>query len=108
MTTKFLKPSNRSLLRKKYKPGMPARVLSGLSAVVAACALAFFLLVMASAVSAQSTLITLHTFSGTRAHDGAYSYAPLMQDGVANLYGTTASGGTFNNRTVFRVDASGN
>jgi len=75
---------------------------------VAACALAFFLLVMASAVSAQTTLITLHTFSGTRAHDGAYSYAPLVQDGAGNLYGTTASGGTFNNGCVFRVDASGN
>jgi uncharacterized repeat protein (TIGR03803 family) len=70
--------------------------------------LAFFLFVMTLAVSAQSTLVTLHTFSGSSANDGAYSYAPLIQDSAGNLYGTTAAGGEFNNGTVFRVDASGN
>jgi len=53
----------------------------------------------------QSTLVTIHTFSGP---DGSYSYAPLVRDGAGNLYGTTASGGGFNAGTVFRVDPAGN
>jgi uncharacterized repeat protein (TIGR03803 family) len=108
MTTQVSEESNRSLLRKTSRLVMPARVLSGLSAVVAASALAFFLLVMASTVSAQSTLITLHTFSGPSGDDGANSYAPLVQDGAGNLYGTTAGGGAFHQGIVFRVDTSGN
>jgi uncharacterized repeat protein (TIGR03803 family) len=75
---------------------------------VAACALAFFVLVTASAVSAQTTLITLHIFSGSSTGDGADSYAPLVQDSAGNLYGTTAGGGALNHGCVFRVDASGN
>jgi uncharacterized repeat protein (TIGR03803 family) len=63
---------------------------------------------MASTVSAQSTLITLHTFSGPSGDDGANSYAPLVQDGAGNLYGTTAGGGAFHQGIVFRVDTSGN
>lgn len=108
MTTQVSEESKRSLLRKTSRLVMPARVLSGLSAVVAASALAFFLLVMASTVSAQSTLITLHTFSGPSGDDGANSYAPLVQDGAGNLYGTTAGGGAFHQGIVFRVDTSGN
>jgi uncharacterized repeat protein (TIGR03803 family) len=108
MTTQVSEESKRSLLRKTSRLVMHARVLSGLSAVVAASALAFFLLVMASTVSAQSTLITLHTFSGPSGDDGANSYAPLVQDGAGNLYGTTAGGGAFHQGIVFRVDTSGN
>lgn len=87
---------------------MPARLRSGPSAAVAACALTFFLLVAASAVPAQTTLITLHTFTGSSDGDGAYSYAPLVQDSAGNLYGTTAAGGAFNHGTVFQGDESGN
>ncbi|HWY20429.1 MAG TPA: choice-of-anchor tandem repeat GloVer-containing protein [Candidatus Acidoferrum sp.] len=108
MTKQPSEESNQSLLRKNYKPGMPARVLCGLSAIVAASALPLLLLVMASAACAQTTLITLHTFSGSSGNDGANSYAPLVQDSAGNLYGTTAGGGTFHQGIVFRVDTSGN
>jgi uncharacterized repeat protein (TIGR03803 family) len=107
MTTQVSEESNQSLPGKNHKLRMPARALSGLSAFVAACALASFLLVVASAGSAQTTLITLHTFTGSGS-DGAYSYARLVRDSAGNLYGTTAGGGAFNHGTVFRVDASGN
>src|SRR5258708_35920932 len=104
MTTQVSEESNRSPLRKNYKAGMPARV-PRLTAVVAACSLAFFLLV-ASAVSAQTTLITLHTFSGSGS-DGANSYARLVRDSAGKLYGTTAGGGAFHQCIMFRVGASG-
>jgi len=64
-----------------------------------------FVLGISPAAWAQSSLTTLHTFSGP---DGAYSYAPLVQDRAGNLYGTTAGGGTFNAGTVFKIDTSGN
>jgi len=66
MTTQASEESK--LLRKNDK--FAARLLSGLSAVVAGCALTVFLLAMASTVSAQTTLITLHTFSGSSAGGG--------------------------------------
>jgi uncharacterized repeat protein (TIGR03803 family) len=106
MTTQASQKSSRSLPRKNYK--LAAHVLSRLSAMVAGCALPVLLLTMASALSAQTTLITLHTFSGNSTGDGANSYAPLLQDSAGNLYGTTASGGVFNHGTVYRVDTSGN
>src|SRR5258708_35858336 len=105
MTTQVSEESNRSPLRKNYKAGMPARV-PRLTAVVAACSLAFFLLV-ASAVSAQTTLITLHTFSGS-GRDGANSYARLVRDSAGNLYGTTAGGGAFHQGIVVPVGRAGN
>ena len=74
-------------------------------AVVAILALPFVLGIIPAA-TAQATLITLHTFSGGA--DGAYSYAPLVQDRAGNLYGTTAGGGTFNMGTVYKIDPSGN
>lgn len=97
MTTPVSQQSDRSLPGNNCKPG------------IAAHALTCFLFAIASVVSAQSTLITLHTFSGSSGNDGAYSYAPLIQDSAGNLYGTTAAGGVLHNQgTVFRVDASGN
>lgn len=53
-----------------------------------------------------------HQFTGPTS-DGAYPFAPLLQDPAGNLYGETVSGGTgtlCNNNgcgTVFKVDSSG-
>jgi uncharacterized repeat protein (TIGR03803 family) len=38
--------------------------------------------------------------------DGAAPYAGVVRDSAGNLYGTTSSGGTSNNGTVFKVNAS--
>jgi uncharacterized repeat protein (TIGR03803 family) len=43
----------------------------------------------------------LHHFTG--GEDGASSYAELIFDGGANLYGTTMGGGTYSNGNVFRL-----
>lgn len=43
----------------------------------------------------------LHTFTG--GGDGAQPTAGLIMDSVGNLYGTTSSGGTFGNGTVFKI-----
>ena len=48
----------------------------------------------------------LHSFTGGA--DGSTPFAPLVRDKAGNLYGTTASGGSFRNGTVFKVDATGN
>jgi uncharacterized repeat protein (TIGR03803 family) len=44
----------------------------------------------------------LHRFTG-RGGDGASPYAGLIFDGAGNLYGTTVSGGGFNQGTVFEL-----
>jgi uncharacterized repeat protein (TIGR03803 family) len=60
----------------------------------------------------------LHTFEGASQGDGAAPAAPLVQDGLGNLYGTTSNGGDgqCNNSpfggpsgcgTVFKIDTSG-
>jgi uncharacterized repeat protein (TIGR03803 family) len=52
-----------------------------------------------------NALTTVVSFSGV---NGRYPYAGLVADAAGNLYGTTASGGTYGNGTVFRVDAATN
>ena len=47
----------------------------------------------------------LHYFTGGT--DGANPYAGLVRDTSGNLYGTTSSGGTSNDGTVFKIDAVG-
>lgn len=47
----------------------------------------------------------LYSFTG--APDGAYPLASLVQDAAGNLYGTTVSGGSSGNGTVFKIDATG-
>jgi uncharacterized repeat protein (TIGR03803 family) len=48
----------------------------------------------------------LHSFGGSP--DGANPYAGVVMDLVGNLYGTTTSGGAFNNAgTIFKVGKSG-
>jgi uncharacterized repeat protein (TIGR03803 family) len=55
----------------------------------------------------QWTETILHSFSGTDiSGDGATPRAGLIQDGKGNLYGTTYSGGTTNNGTVFELSRS--
>jgi uncharacterized repeat protein (TIGR03803 family) len=76
---------------------------------VAGAALTFvavFALGMAATPSAWAqTLTTLHQFTGYP--DGANSYAGLVRDAAGNLYGTTASGGIYNQGTVFELQNTG-
>ncbi len=68
-----------------------------------ACALLLFCAMTAIASSAQ-TLTTLHSFDGT---DGSYPFGGVVQALDGNLYGTTYSGGTANDGTVFKVTPGG-
>jgi uncharacterized repeat protein (TIGR03803 family) len=52
-------------------------------------------------ISADGGLTTLHSFTGTL--DGAYPKAGLAQGNDGSLYGTTYSGGTHNQGTVFKL-----
>ena len=52
-----------------------------------------------------NTYSVLHRFNST---DGASPYAGLIMDGDGNLYGTTSTGGAYNNGTVFKLDTSNN
>ena len=54
--------------------------------------------------SPAQTLTTLLDFNST---DGAYPYASMVQGRDGNFYGTTYSGGTYGDGTVFRVTAAG-
>ena len=44
---------------------------------------------------------------GARTHDGADPVAGLIQDGAGNLYGTTTSGGSHGQGTIYAIDPSG-
>jgi len=48
----------------------------------------------------------LHSFTGSG--DGGFPEGSLIMDQHGNLYGTTASGGTYDFGTVFKLDPSGN
>ncbi|MFZ0320604.1 MAG: choice-of-anchor tandem repeat GloVer-containing protein [Candidatus Sulfotelmatobacter sp.] len=52
-------------------------------------------------VSSQGAFSVLYSFAGEP--DGAGPEGPLMIDSAGTLYGTTASGGTTNNGTVFHL-----
>jgi uncharacterized repeat protein (TIGR03803 family) len=56
-------------------------------------------------LSANGTLTTLHSFSGGA--DGGYPAAALVQGSDGNFYGTTPSGGTGGNGTIFQLNANG-
>ena len=46
------------------------------------------------------TLVPLASFDGT---NGAYPYAGLVMDSSGDFFGTTSSGGTYNEGTVFEL-----
>jgi uncharacterized repeat protein (TIGR03803 family) len=50
-------------------------------------------------------LTTLYSFTG--GNDGATPYAGLVQGSDGNFYGTTVSGGTYTNGTVFSIGTNG-
>ena len=55
-------------------------------------------------VSSSGKETVLYRFRGGT--DGATPTAGLVRDSAGNLYGTTSTGGTYNNGTVFKVNAS--
>jgi uncharacterized repeat protein (TIGR03803 family) len=59
----------------------------------------------AAAAGTGQNFKALYTFSGGA--DGGTPTAPLVQDAAGNLYGTTESGGTGINGTVFKLDTRG-
>jgi uncharacterized repeat protein (TIGR03803 family) len=56
-------------------------------------------------IDGGGTLTVVHSFTGG-ASDGARPHVALILDGAGNLYGTTYSGGTSNDGTVFTIDAA--
>jgi uncharacterized repeat protein (TIGR03803 family) len=56
-------------------------------------------------VSTSGHFTLLHSFQ-TIGIDGAEPLAPPLVDATGNAYGTTTTGGTDNNGTVFKIDAS--
>jgi uncharacterized repeat protein (TIGR03803 family) len=55
--------------------------------------------------SSGASFAVLHTFLG--GVDGAEPYSDMTIDAQGNLFGTTLTGGSTNNGTVFKVDTSG-
>ena len=51
-------------------------------------------------ITPSGTLTTVHTFEGS---DGEWPYGGLVQAPDGFLYGTTSSGGTYGDGTIFRV-----
>ncbi len=58
-------------------------------------------------LTASGTLKVLHGFRGAAYGDGASPDAGLMWDGVANFFGTTYRGGTYNDGSVFQLNRDG-
>src|ERR1022692_1853466 len=78
-------------------------VLSNLNWGTRTCAVLVLCATTAIALPAQ-TLTTLFSFDGT---DGAVPQAGLVQATNGDLYGTTESGGTSTNGTVFKITPGG-
>ncbi|MGB7769714.1 MAG: choice-of-anchor tandem repeat GloVer-containing protein [Verrucomicrobiia bacterium] len=56
-------------------------------------------------IGTNGGLTNLYSFTG--GIDGATPYAGLVQGSDGNFYGTTVSGGTYTNGTVFRISTNG-
>jgi uncharacterized repeat protein (TIGR03803 family) len=79
--------------------------LAALMRVAFSAVLAVGLLSVVAAAGTGQKFKALYTFSGGA--DGGTPTAPLVQDAAGNLYGTTESGGTGLNGTVFKLDPRG-
>lgn len=58
-------------------------------------------------ISAAGTESIVHSFTALVTGDGGSPLAGLVMDNAGNLYGTTYVGGTNNDGTVFKIDATG-
>jgi uncharacterized repeat protein (TIGR03803 family) len=58
-------------------------------------------------ISPSGAHATLYSFNGYPSPDGYYPKGSLVQGSDGNFYGTTGSGGTNGNGTVFRISPSG-
>jgi uncharacterized repeat protein (TIGR03803 family) len=56
-------------------------------------------------MSPDGALTNLYSFTGNE--DGGYPFGGLLLGEDGNLYGTTSSGGTYSDGTVFRIDRDG-
>jgi uncharacterized repeat protein (TIGR03803 family) len=57
-------------------------------------------------LASNGSLTVLHNFN-IGPQDGQYPYGGLVRDASGNLYGTTISGGTYNEGVVFKLSATG-
>jgi uncharacterized repeat protein (TIGR03803 family) len=57
-------------------------------------------------ITPAGILTTLHTFTGSTT-DGANPYAPVVEGGDGNFYGTTSDGGLYEGGTVFKITPKG-
>jgi uncharacterized repeat protein (TIGR03803 family) len=55
----------------------------------------------------ETVLYSFCAQGGTSCADGSYPYSGLIMDGAGNLYGTTESGGSYGEGTVFKIAPSG-
>jgi len=77
-------------------------VLAGRSVrVLLVGVLATALLPFAVPLGQCQTLTVVHSFGGGK--DGQYPYGSLVRDSAGNFYGTTGSGGTYQNGAVFKL-----
>jgi uncharacterized repeat protein (TIGR03803 family) len=70
-------------------------------AAIAALLIDIVILTLTPGALAQSKFKTLYAFTGSA--DGSTPYSALIFDPAGNLYGTTNSGGVFNEGTVFEL-----
>jgi uncharacterized repeat protein (TIGR03803 family) len=81
-------------------------IMRGLANLISRSLLLSLVLAVLGAVPGTSqTLSVLYSFSGGT--DGQYGNGYLIRDSAGNLYGTTSSGGSYGQGTVFKLTPSG-